>query len=418
MYNFKFLIFKLLVFIFFLNSCNKETIVYDEIDNQNNTIQTSTLPIINSKIFQSFPSNIANNKLYFGNVKNSENKYSLIQMTLFSGNIPPVSLIDLLADSIIVDSAMVFFQSSDSLDVDFDLSLYSVLADNDTVFSDSLNSYTANDFMDFEANSFLLDTINLNSESFIPDSTGLDTVKFIFSNDNENLDNLKEYFFDTNTYPGRTFMLKNSDNSLNQLYSIESHESSKGAKMRVWYKVIENEQTVLDTFLTFFSNKDIGVFSPPEIIEEDFNYLTINSGSGLRSVIEIDLSSLDISRNKIFKNSNLIFDVVNSNLYEDDQFFVIVSALQDSVNNWNFTSPFTEGEESDLLENYQIDGNYIFARVIENNKVKIPLQLFLQGYKNGIFTNNELMIYSSPVNSPFDKVSLNLNAIEVMYVEP
>jgi len=28
------------------------------------------------------------------------------------------------------------------------------------------------------------------------------------------------------------------------------------------------------------------------------------------------------------------------------------------------------------------------------------------------------MLYSAPVNSPFDKVYLNLNAIEVIYVEP
>jgi len=28
------------------------------------------------------------------------------------------------------------------------------------------------------------------------------------------------------------------------------------------------------------------------------------------------------------------------------------------------------------------------------------------------------MLYSAPVNSPFDKVKLNFNAIEVMYVEP
>ena len=60
----------------------------------------------------------------------------------------------------------------------------------------------------------------------------------------------------------------------------------------------------------------------------------------------------------------------------------------------------------------------IVSRKIEDNQVRIPIHDFLQGYKNGLFQHNELMIYSSPVNSPFDKVNLNLNAIEVMYVEP
>jgi hypothetical protein len=94
------------------------------------------------------------------------------------------------------------------------------------------------------------------------------------------------------------------------------------------------------------------------------------------------------------------------------------------VQNWNFTSPFidtSEGGEDSSSEveiSYTIDPNFIVSRKIEDNQVRIPIQAFLQGYKNGLFQHNELMIYSAPVNSPFDKVKLNLNAIEVMYVEP
>ncbi len=114
-----------------------------------------------------------------------------------------------------------------------------------------------------------------------------------------------------------------------------------GPKMRVWYKAAIDEQTTLDTFITFFSQKDVNVFSPPAINDEDFNYISLNSGSGLRSIIEFDLNLLDtLSRNELFKNSNLILDVENSNLNEDDEFFVIVSALQDSVSKLGFSSPF------------------------------------------------------------------------------
>ena len=167
------------------------------------------------------------------------------------------------------------------------------------------------------------------------------------------------------------------------------------------------------------------MFSPPEINDEDFNYISLNSGSGLRSIIEFDLNLLDtLSRNELFKNSNIVLDVEDSNLLEDDEFYVIISAIQDSVQNWNFTSPFidtSEGGEdssSEVETSYTIDPNFIVSRKIEDNQVRIPIQAFLQGYKNGLFQHNELMIYSAPVNSPFDKVNLNLNAIEVMYVEP
>ncbi len=408
---------KILITIIFLTSCSEETILYDEIENREGTIKTASLPQINNKLFQSFPSFSSNSKLHFGNVKDSENLFSLVQMTLFSGNIPPISLVDLLADSIQVDSAMVFFQTSDSLQTDFTLGLYSVIADDDSVFSDSLNYYTKDNFIDFENNSMLLNTLDLSSEIIVPDTTGLDSIKIMFEADSGSLDLLKEYFFDSDTYPARTFMLKDENGSLNELFTIESNESSNGPKMRVWFKAFVDEETTLDTFITFFSQSDISVFSPPAIEEDDFNFISLNSGSGLRSVIEFDLGIIDtLSRNELFKNSNLILDVENSNLNEDDEFYIIVSALQDSVQNWGFSTPFVENEED--LETISSDANFIISRKIEDNQVRIPIQAFLQGYKNGLFQHNELMLYSAPVNSPFDKVRLNLNAIEVMYVEP
>ena len=416
----------LLISVFFIFSCSEETIIYDEIENKDSTIQTATLPLTNNKLFQSFPQFSSRDKLYFGSVKESENLYSLVQMTLYSGNIPPVSLVDLLADSIQVDSAMVYFQTEDSLSTEgFGLGLYSIISEDDSTFSDSLNYYNQSDFIDFESNSFLLNETYLDPEYFTPDSTGLDTVKIMFTEENGTLEILKEYFLDTDTYPARTFMLKDTGGMLEELFSLESNESANGPKMRVWYKAVVDEQTTLDTFITFFSQKDITVFSPPEINDDDFNFISLNSGSGLRSIIEFDLNYIDsLSRNELFKNSNLVFDVESSNLNEDDEFYVIVSAIQDSVQNWSFTSPFIdsadeEGDSSSELEtSYSIDANFIISRKIEDNQVRIPIQAFLQGYKNGLFQHNELMLYSAPVNSPFDKVHLNLNAIEVMYVEP
>ena len=411
------------IFTFLFISCSEETIIYDEIENKDSTIQTASLPQINNKLFQSFPQLNTRDKLYFGSVKESENLYSLVQMTLYSGNIPPVSLVDLLADSIQVDSAMVYFQTEDSLSTNFGLGLSSIITEEDSVFSDSLNFYTQSDFIDFESNSFLLNGAYLTPEDFSPDSTGLDTVKIMFTEENGTLEILKEYFLDTDTYPARTFMLNGS--LPEELFSLESNESANGPKMRVWYKAVVDEQTTLDTFITFFSQKDMTVFSPPEINDDDFNFISLNSGSGLRSIIEFDLNYIDsLSRNELFKNSNLVLDVANSNLNEDDEFYVIVSAIQDSVQNWSFTSPFIdsgdeEGDSSSELEtSYAINSNFIISRKIEDNQVRIPIQAFLQGYKNGLFQHNELMLYSAPVNSPFDKVHLNLNAIEVMYVEP
>jgi hypothetical protein len=389
--------------------------LYNEIEKEG-TVQSIIIPERNNKIFQTFPIHSSNSKLFFGNEKGSENLFSLIQMTLFSGNIPPTNLVDLLADSIQVDSAMVFFETADSLASSSNLSLYSIIGDQDSVFSDSTNFYTLEDFLDFENNSFLLGEIPLSSVA--PDSSGYDTLKFTFKD--EKLNDLKKYFLDTDSYPARTFMLK-STNSLDELFTVESLESSRGAKMRVWYKSFVDEETVLDTFITFFSQKDISIFSPPVIDNDDLNYISLNSGSGLKSILEFDLGIIDsLSRNQLFKNSNLVLSLASSNLTENDEFYIVVSALKDSVTNWNFTSPFvsSDTDESASNFNYILDPRFIISRKIENNEVRIPIQSFLQGYKNGLFQHDELILYSAPVNSPFDKVRLNLNAIEVLYVEP
>ena len=413
----------ILIAFFMISSCSEETILYDEIENPEGTIKTASLPQTQNKLYQSFPSFSSNSKLHFGNEKDSENLFSLVQMTLFSGNIPPVSLVDLLADSIQVDSAMVFFQTQDSLNTTFSLGLYSITSDEDSVFSDSLNYYTLNDFIDFEASSTLLQTVDLSPENVVPDSTGLDSIKFMFDSGSDNLENLKQYFFDADTYPARTLMLKDENGSLDELFTIQSNESTNGPKIRVWFKAFVNEETTIDTFITFFSQSDMSVFIPPVIEDNDFNFISLNSGSGLRSIVEFDLGIIDsLSRNELFKNSNLVLNLESSNLTEEDEFYVVVTALQDSVESWSFSSPFihneSDSEDEEDLENFVTDSNFIISRKIEDNQVRIPIQAFLQGYKNGLFQHNELMLYSAPVNSPFDKVRLNLNDIEVMYVEP
>ena len=218
---------------------------------------------------------------------------------------------------------MVFFQTQDSLNTTFSLGLYSITSDEDSVFSDSLNYYTLNDFIDFEASSTLLQTVDLSPENVVPDSTGLDSIKFMFDSGSDNLENLKQYFFDVDTYPARTLMLKDEDGSLDELFTIQSNESTNGPKMRVWFKAFVNEETTIDTFITFFSQSDMSVFIPPVIEDNDFNFISLNSGSGLRSIVEFDLGIIDsLSRNELFKNSNLVLNLESSNLTEEDEFYL------------------------------------------------------------------------------------------------
>ena len=398
----------------FLFACSEETIVYSEIENPNYTINTLTLPIDKNKVFQVSPTAIGGGgKFYFGDVKGSENLFTLFSLTLFSGSLPPTALFDLLADSIQVDSALVYMQTADSLNSTSNLSLYSILAMEDSIFSeDSTSYYTLDNYMDFENNATLLHQIPL--ANIEPDSVGYDTLNFLFKD--ENLELLKEFYFDTNTYPARTLMLK--DDGLDELFTIESDESSYQPRMRVWYKATVNDTTIIDTSILFFGDKGLSVFSPPEVEEEDKGYITLNSGSGLQSLLRYNLDIInDLERNSIVKNANLVLNIESSNLEEGDEFFVVVAALADSVENWDFTT-FLSDDESLSDSVYVTDQNFIISRKLDDGKIEIPIQAFIQLYKNEIISNHGLMLYSGPVNSPFDKVRLDMDSVEVLYVKP
>ena len=398
----------------FFTACSEETIVYSEIENPNYTINTLTLPLDQNKVFQVSPTALGGGgKFFFGDVKGSENLFTLFSLTLFSGSLPPTALYDLLADSIQVDSALVYMQTADSLNSTSNLSLYSILGTEDSIFSeDSTSYYTLDNFMDFENNATLLHQIPLTNIE--PDSAGYDTLNFLFKD--ESLELLKEFYFDVDTYPSRTLMLK--DDGLNELFTIESDESSYQPRMRVWYKATVNDTTMIDTSILFFGDKGLSIFSPPEVIEEDKSFITLNSGSGLQSLLRYDLDIInDLERNSIVKNANLILNVESSNLEDGDEFYVVVAALADSVENWDFTT-FLSDDESLSDSVYVSDPNFIISRKVEDGKIEIPIQAFLQSYKNDIISNHGLMLYSGPVNSPFDKVRLDMDSVEVLYVKP
>ena len=405
-----------ILFIFgFITSCSEESVIYSEVEISEDTVRTFSLPSNRSKVFQSFPKVGIDSKLYFGEVKGNKNRFSLLQLTLFSGNLPPTEMSDLLADSIQIDSAMVYFETSDSLDL-ANFSLHAILTDQESIFDeDSTNYYNLDEYYDFENNSLQISEAIINSENILaPDTTGFDTLKFMIQD--ENLETFKENFLDTSSNPARTLMIREDGHFLNSLFTLESHQSNNSPKMRVWYKAFVNETTTLDTFITFFSFEDVSIIEPPEIDEDDPNFITLNSGSGLRSIVEYDLTYLDsLPRNAIVKDANLILDFESSNLLEDENFRVVVAALQDSISDWNFISPTDEDFE---YQSYSVNANFVVSQNQDNFQLKIPIEAFLQGYKNGLFTVDELLLYSANTNSPFDKVRLNLNSIEVLYVEP
>ena len=398
--------------IFLLTACNEKTINYSELKDSDAPVKSSIYNVSNIKTFQDLPSLGSLSKLYFGAEKGTENLYSLIKLNSFSGFLPPLSVTDMLNESVVVDSALIFFQTTDTYDSDYTLSLFSINHNSDNVFSsDSTNYYNLSNYIDYEENATLLKNISLNN--IVPEESGFASLNFLFKD--QDLDFLLDNFFDTNVYPSLTLMLK-TEEGLSDLFTLESHNSSNAPKMKVWFKTIENEEVVLDTFATFFSNSDITIFKPEEISSINQNSITLSSVSGLKSIIEFDLSALkQLSNNEIIYDANLVLNVEDRNFADDEDFIVIVSAIQDAVSNWNYSSFLNDNENS---EKYYVDPNFITSGNIDNGIIKIPLRSFLQGYKNDFFNNDEILIYGTIANSPYDKIRLSVNSIEVFYVNP
>lgn len=398
-----------LILLLFI-SCSKDSIVYTDIENPNNTLRTITLTLDNQKTYQSIPSLAQNSKLFFGNESGSDNLFSLVQFTLFSGYIPPTSFLDLLADSIQVDSARIFFQTLDTINSSAKLKLFALPVADETIFSDSTNFYSLSEHIDFSNSSIFLNETTLNEIAPL-DSVSYDTISFDFKG--ENLETLKTNLFNTAIYPARTIML--TTENLDQLFTLESNESSREPKMKVWFKAFVNDTTTVDTSILFFADKDISIISPPEITDFDKQLITLNGASGLKSLIHFNLDSISsFNRNAIIKNANLVLNVENRN-FEDGTFSVGISTIQDSISNWEYTSFY---EPSIDYEDYQSTNVYLNSRNIVDNKVSIPIQSYIQLFKNGAIDNNGLMIFGGSSNSPYDKVSFSVESVEVLYVEP
>ncbi len=398
-----------LILLLFI-SCSKDSIVYTDIENPNNTLRTITLTLDNQKTYQSIPSLAQNSKLFFGNESGSDNLFSLVQFTLFSGYIPPTSFLDLLADSIQVDSARIFFQTLDTINSSAKLKLFALPVVDETIFSDSTNFYSLSEHIDFSNSSIFLNETTLNEIAPL-DSVSYDTISFDFKG--ENLETLKTNLFNTAIYPARTIML--TTENLDQLFTLESNESSREPKMKVWFKAFVNDTTTVDTSILFFADKDISIISPPEITDFDKQLITLNGASGLKSLIHFNLDSISsFNRNAIIKNANLVLNVETRN-FEDGTFSVGISTIQDSISNWDYTSFY---EPSIDYEDYQSTNVYLNSRNIVDNKVSIPIQSYIQLFKNGAIDNNGLMIFGGSSNSPYDKVSFSVESVEVLYVEP
>ena len=100
-------------------------------------------------------------------------------------------------------------------------------------------------------------------------------------------------------------MLKNI-NSIDDIVSIRTREVADFPIMNVYYRVSE------DTLHSvFFPLKDMTIVEPRQTTDIDINNISVGRATGLKSIIQFDLSEFPIDTTAmVIKSAELVFNTV------------------------------------------------------------------------------------------------------------
>ena len=374
------------IVIFF--SCTENPIPYNLSDPSLN-LDTVTVRSINGGTYLAPPLMGSTNGLYFGNASGFRNLFSLIQFSSLSLN-GAVRTYSLLDSTVTIDSLVFSFTATDDIlptDSQFQLSYFP--AGGDSVFSETESNYK-NITEDDVANAVAIDTSIFTQEA--PDSTEIVYPKLSFTINNK--DDIINFLADTSDIQNRTFMLKNID-PIYEIVSIRSRETVDYPIINVYYRA--KEDTLSNVF---FPLKDLTIVEPRQVTESDMNNISVSRATGLKSIIQFDLSEIPIdSSAMVIKSAELIFNSIQE--ISLDNYEIIATILEDSIN----ISNYWEIDE----DQYAIEQNALMIGTFENNQVKIELRSYLQGLNTGSYNNFGMKLYGSASSDPFQSANLILD---------
>lgn len=187
-------------------------------------------------------------------------------------------------------------------------------------------------------------------------------------------------------------MLKNID-PIDDIVSIRSRETADFPIINVYYRVSE------DTLHSvFFPLKDMTIVEPREVTESDMNSISVGRATGLKSIIQFDLSEIPIDSTVIMviKSAELIFNSISE--ISLDNFEIKAAILEDSVN----ISNYWEIDEDE----YSIEPDVLMTGIFEANQMKMEIRSFLQGVNTSSYNNFGLKLYGSSSSDPFQSANL------------
>lgn len=377
-------------------SCMEEPLNVD-LENANLQLDTLTYYDITGQTYQVAPVIGSKTKMYLGENDGYSYRSILISVSYISNESYYTTLSTFLDTTVKIDSAFfTLFIVKDSLIAPSELSIYYFPDQGDSIFSESETNY-----LNFTENEMSLGSIitSADEEAYEIDSVTIGyKVKFPV------LDIMDSTFADTSM--NYTFMLTMTDSSENflEFYSREYDSSQKlTPKLELFFRDFTYPdygdtatEVVIDTLKrTFYASKDLNILTPPDITEQDTVYMTIGSGKGLRSFVNLDLlDSVQFPKQTSFDKAELTFYMIPDTTIST--FSIWAVPMIDTVE----LSGFQSVEKDD----YSVDNSLITSGTIFDGKLTLNIKNFIQNYYFDNVENRGLKLYANINNNLQSKI--------------
>jgi hypothetical protein len=353
--------------------------------------------------------------LYLGDGNGFSNQYILIKLS--NENISRTLAMHELDDSnYVVDST--FFQlwyAADSIDITSTFQLSYFPNTVDSIFSEYESHYLNPSFTELSAISVQIaqTTLVQESEDTVSDNQAPPYLYFP-------IDSSVILAFADTMLANYTFMITAVD-SLDSRIGFESREggTTLSPRYHLNYQYTSTDTlgvTTTDTISTsFLTVADLSFTQAPGVVDSDSTNLTIGRANGFKSLVKLDIDSLDFPTNTTFRKADFTFEVEEGDSL--DGFKVIGYPLE--------SNPLTFSYQELIEDSYQTETSYFISGTVSGGIITLDLKYYIHGIMQGKIQNYGIKLYSSVTNDPYQMIHLETASpdsidpiLKVQYVYP
>lgn len=394
--------------------CIEEPIPYD-LSDTDLFLDTLSIQTFESTTFQSPPEMGTVSNLYLGKGNGFSNQYILIKLssTNTSRNVEMHELDD---SSFVVDSTFLkVWYYADSIDITSAFQLSYFPTAGDSIFAEYLSHYLDPSYSELSALA-----VNIAQTALVQDSVDTlvedPTPPYLYF---PITSSVVQDLADT-TLANYTFMLTSVD-SLDSRIGFESREGGTTTTPRysVFYRYTSTDTlgvTTTDTTSTsFLTVADLSFTQPPGVVETDSLNLTIGRANGFKSLLKLEIDSLDFPANTTLRKAELAFEIEEGDSL--DGFKVVGYPLESTPQAFTYQ---VLNEDT-----YSTGTSYFISGTVSDGLITLDLKNYIHGIIHGKIQNNGIKLYSSITNDPYKMLHLEIAnpdsinpVLKVQYVYP